>query len=399
VGQRLNVGHVLEGSVRKSGDRVRVTAQLIKVSDGFHLWSDKYDKRLDDIFTIQDEISRTIVETLKLKLTGKTDPVASVGAVPIEAYQLYSQGRYNLNLRTAAGFKSALGCFEQAIKNFPEYALAHTGLADTYFLLFAYDLMEPREAIARARHYVHQAIELNPRQSEAHNTLGGILAYYDWAWEEAEAAFKKSLEYGPGYATAHQWYGEIMAYQKRTDEAEGRLLRAHEMDPLSAIILTMLGCVYLIKNQPAEALKTFKQAYEIGTDNDATYAGYGFSLLSLGRTDESLEVFDEGCRRSKNGSYSITMRAHGHAMISKTEETKKAIEELEKRREREYVPEAYLATLYLDIGDEKKGISWLEKAIRRHNTELIFMAAMPYYANVRRIERAHTLLSVVGLPQ
>jgi serine/threonine protein kinase/tetratricopeptide (TPR) repeat protein len=397
IGQRLNVAHVLEGSVRKSGERVRVTAQLIKVADGFHLWSDKYDRKLDDIFAIQDEISRTIVDTLKLKLSGK-ETVKSTEVVPIEAYQLYSKGRYNLNLRTPAGFREALKCFEQAIELYPEYALAYAGMADTFFLLFAYDLEEPRDAIAKARSAAHKSIQLNPKQAEAYTTLGGILSYYDWDWKEAEAAFQKALEFGPGYAMAHQWYGEILSHLNRNKEAELHMNQALQNNPLSDIIYTMIGCHYLKENQFQKADGYFKRAIEMGTNNEITFSWSAFASLEMGDTEAAIKMFDEGCRRTNDGPYSITMKAHGLALMGKLDETRELLKSLEEKRKERYVPEAYLATLYFDIGDEEQGIRWLEDAIRRHNTELIFMAIMPYYSrNISKNERAKFLMSIIGL--
>lgn len=397
IGRQLNVANVLEGSVRKAGDRVRVTAQLVTVKDGYHLWSERYDRKLDDIFAIQDDISRTIVETLKLKLGGEASGARGGGDVPIEAYDLYSKGRYQLNLRTAEGFRQALRSFEQAIEISRDYGLAFAGLADTYFLIFAYDMMEPREAISRSRHAAQRALELEPRQVEAATTLGGILTYYDWAWEEAEAAFRQALTYGSSYVSANQWYGELLSYLKRSAEAEEHLNKALAADPLATIVHSMFACHYVRVGEPERALPYLERAEELGTDNDATYAWHGFALQMLGRNEEALRKLDEGRRRTDNAPYSTTMYAHAVALMGDIEPARETAAALVRRRSDEYVSEAYLATLYLDLGDEAAGNNWLQQAVRRHNTEIIFMATMPYYANIRAIERAGAVLSVVGL--
>ncbi len=397
VGRQLSVGHVLEGSVRRAGNRVRITAQLVKVSDGYHLWSERYDRNLDDIFAIQDDISRTIVETLKIKLTGARKSADGTEEAPVDAYNLCSQGRYQLNLRTPNGFERALALFNEAVREYPDYPLAHVGLADTYFLLFAYDIVEPRDAISKARNAAQRAIELNKREAAAYTTLAGILTYYDWAWEEAEEAFRKALTYGPGYAAAHQWYGELLSFLGRREEAEERLLTSLNYDPLSTIIHTMLGFHYIRYGNPKEALVYLDKAVELGTDNDATFAWSGLALLTLGEHDAAKAKFDEGCRRSDNGPYSIALRGHGRFLMGELESARAALDELNVRKDSEYVPESYLSTLCFDVGDDEAGCSWLEKAIRRHNTELIFMATAPYYANIRENPRASAMLSILGL--
>jgi TolB-like protein len=213
IGKKLGVGNVLEGSVRRVGQQIRVTAQLINVSDGYHLWSERYDREFKDVFVIQDEITSQIVESLKVKLNPNQNEVRSQRrSENLEAYQLYLKGRFSLNQRTKSALKQAQESFQAAIKSDPGYALAVSGLADTYFLQYAYEFEPAVTSIARAIREALKALDLNPQLGEAYATLGGIATYSDWDWETARNWFEKSRQLSPGYPTAHQWYAELLMF-------------------------------------------------------------------------------------------------------------------------------------------------------------------------------------------
>jgi len=396
IGRRLNVGAILEGSVRKAGQRVRVTAQLINVADGFHLWSERYDREITDIFAIQDDIARNVVDKLVGILLPETARNAS-RAVDIGAYELYSRGRFHLSRRNAAGFTSALECFRGALARQPDYVHGYIGLADAYFLQYAYDLVEPRDAIARARSALLRALELDPHVAEAYATLGGILTFHDWAWDEAEAAFRKSIALNPGYAVAHQWYGELLAILRRIDDSEAQFRRARELDPLADIVLIMHGAAVLVSGRTADARRYFEEAIAMGTHNENAFCWLGFAQLDDGRTDEAMENMRRAREHSANSIFSTVMHGHACALAGDAAGLDRIADEIERRASSEYVTPALRAALAFDLGDKEQAYRWLKEAIRCHNSEVMIMSVVPYYRAMREDPTIRTLLGVLGL--
>ncbi len=394
IGRKLNVAYVLEGSVRKGGDRLRITAQLIEVAEGYHVWAEKYDRKIEDIFAIQDEISQNIVEKLKGHLgPGDRD---SVPDVTVEAYQLYSQGRHFINKRNSENLFKALDYFRKCAAIAPDYALVHAGLADAYFLLFAYDLLSPRDAVAKARVEANRAIELKPRLADAHATLGGILTYHDWAWKDAEKAFLQTLELSPGHATAHQWYGELLSYLKRDEEAEKHLKIALEYDPLSAIALIMTAWHYMRSGQYETSLEFISRIEKLGGMNDFAHVIAAADYMYLEDRENTYRHLNLSRKVSGDTTLSIAISGHFGFLLGDKEAAREAKERL--HRKEGYLPEAYLAALHHDLGEEEEAVGHLHDALRRRDAELIFMASMPYYASIRKDPKMMNLLSILGLP-
>jgi len=380
IGRQLNVAYVLEGSVRKGGARLRITAQLIEVATGFHVWSERYDRQLEDIFAIQDDISQAIVEKLKLELGENHGGRSRTEAVPIEAYELYSQGRHELNKRTADGFNRARDCFTRCLQLAPDFAEAQTGLADAYFLIFAYDLQSPRDAIARSRVAAQRSLELNNKLADTYATLGGLHTYYDWAWQDAESAFLRALEISPGHTTAHQWYGELLTFLGRRAEAEQHLTVSLQQDPLSVPVLTMFGWHYLRFGNLVAALPHLRKAAELGSGNDFTYICTAQGLMAEGKRSEAWELLDTADRVSEGSAMAITMMGLYASLEGNTEKPEAMYQRLLAKANEEYIPQAYFATLHVALGNEPEAVACLKESIRRHDAELIFMAVMPAYA-------------------
>ena len=398
IGRKLNVGYVVEGSVRKGGDRIRATVQLIEVATGFHLWSEKYDRQLKDIFAIQDEISKAIVDKLKLEFSGDVSKGRSQSDTPIEAYQLYSQGRHQLNRRTPEGFDMALDFFRRSRDLSPAYAPVQAGLADAYFLIFAYDLMRPRDAIARARIAAQKAIELDNALADPHATLGGLHTYYDWAWDDAEIAFKRALELSPGHACAHQWYAELLSFLDRNTEAEQHFQTALHLDPLSPVLNTMIGWHNLRVGRLEDALQYLTRAKELGSSSDFTFVLAGEANLALGREEQGLTLLTTAREKGNDSALSLSTWGRVHARRGQSEITQECLNQLLEMQKKEYIPQAYLVSLYNDLGQEDQALACLKEAIRRRDAELIFIAVMPSYTPVRANPRLADLISVLGLP-
>ncbi len=264
IGDRLNVASILEGSIRQAGRRIRVTAQLVSVRDGYQHWSARYDRNLEDVFAVQEEIASAITEALTARLVTQA-AVRVPRAADIEAYTLYLKGRYQWNKRTNEAMRQAIGLFEQALEKDPLYAPAHAGIADCYALLgwVAFGALPPREAFPRAEEAAKRALALDETLAEAHNTLGWTRLVYGWDWREAEQRFRRALELNPRYATAHSWYGLHLVWTGRAAEASREAEQALALEPLSLIIHTLAGWVFYFAGRMDESIDLYRRALEL----------------------------------------------------------------------------------------------------------------------------------------
>ncbi|MEJ2722384.1 MAG: protein kinase, partial [bacterium] len=306
IGRRLGVETLLEGSVRKAGDRLRITAQLINATDGYHLWSERYDREMEDVFTIQDDITMAIVDKLKITLLGKEkDALVKRHTEDVEAYNLYLKGRFFWNKRTETGYLKGLEYFRQATEQDPSYASAYAGVADSYDLLGWYGYLSPQEAFPRARQAAEKARDLDDSLAEAHASLGWISTNYDWDWKSAEKEYNRALELNANYATAHQWYAEFLTYMGRHDDSVLEMRRALELDPLSLIINNDLGQVYYFARRYDEAIFQLRKTLEM----DPGFVVAHF-FLALAYAQKSM--YDEALRAAQRA---MTLAGEGDTLI------------------------------------------------------------------------------------
>jgi eukaryotic-like serine/threonine-protein kinase len=338
VGRRLDVGAVLEGSVRKSGNRVRIAAQLVNAADGYQLWSQAYDRELTDVFAVQEEISRAIVEALRVKL-GVAEG-AALSAAPtrdLEAYDLYLKGRFAWNQRTAAAINEAVKYLEQAVARDSDFARAWAALADAYILQVPYAGASREDTWPKARTAAQRALALDSTLAEAHTALAYGSMIYAWDWAAAEASFRRAIEADPNYPTGHHWYADFLAGRGRLEESVREMERAHALDPLSRIIGTELGWIYYLmrrndeaeaqirktlaldpnyphaslnlglvfiaKGRYAEAIEALRRAIELGGDYDLQYAALVTASARSGDRAAAIEVMNELTRRAKRGEF------------------------------------------------------------------------------------------------
>lgn len=398
IGRKLGVGYLLEGSVQRAGGQIRVTAQLIKVSDGYHLWSERYDREFKDVFAIQDEITHQIVENLKIQLNANQTEVRSQRRSDnLEAYELYLKGRYFLNQRTKNSLRQAQENFQAAIKFDPGYALAISGLADTYFLQYAYEFEPALPSVARAIREALKALDINPDLGEAYATLGGIATFSDWDWETARDWFEKSKKLSPSYPTAHQWYGELLMFLNEDIEAEKCFKRTLELDPLSEIAMTMYGVFCHKKGRLVESTTLLEKAIEQGSENEFTFVSLAFVYFDQGRIDEAKDLLKKARQLSDDSPYSLTMWGHLHALTGEITETESALEKVRSFPNEDEFSPSYLGILSYDLGDKETAFRNFETALRKHDYELIFMIFMPYYSNLREDSKLMSLLNTLGL--
>jgi TolB-like protein/Tfp pilus assembly protein PilF len=369
IAQQLGVANILEGSVQKVNDQVRVNVQLIKASTDAHLWAEVYDRKLTDIFGVESDIARTVAETLKAKLTGSAEHVlSSKPTADPEAYQLYLKGRYFWNRRTEENIKKSIDYFQQAVEKDPSYALAYAGLADGYALMPIYSPNPPKEDIQRAMAAARRAIELDDSLSEAHTALANTLVD-DLQFAEAEKSFKRAIELNPNYATAHQWYGESLQGQGRFAEALVQLKKAHELDPLSLIINAVLGSTLGTNGDYDGAIQQFRRTLEMEP-------GFGPALFMLGETYEDKGQMKEAMKCYED-AVSSTPTVVRRAMVARIialhgnqDEARKTLADLTELSHRQYVPSYPLALIHLALGDKEEAILLLEKAYDERGIQL-----------------------------
>lgn len=369
IAQQLGVANILEGSVQKVNDQVRVNVQLIKASTDAHLWAEVYDRKLTDIFGVESDIARTVAETLKAKLTGSAERVlSSKPTADPEAYQLYLKGRYFWNRRTEENIRKSIDYFQQAIAKDPSYALAYAGLADGYALMPIYSANPPKEDIQRAIAAARRAIELDETLAEAHTALANALVD-DLQFAEAEKSFKRAIELNPNYATAHQWYGESLQGQGRFAEALVQLKKAHELDPLSLIINAVLGSTLGTNGDYDGAIQQFRRTLEMEP-------GFGPALFMLaetyedkGQTKEAMKAYQEAVGAAPT-PVRQAMVARLNALAGNKEEARKTLAELTELSGRKYVPSYPLALIHLALDEKDEAIRLLEKAYDERGIQL-----------------------------
>ena len=303
IGRDLGVDHILEGSVRRAGERVRITVQLIQVADQTHLWAENYDRRLADVFDLQSEVAASVAKALEVELLPSGQARGSAGAVAsTAAYEAYLKGRYHWSRRTKEGFRLAIEWFERAIAEDPGYARAYAGLADVYAVMPAWGLMRPSEAYAKAEPYAHRALELDPNLAEAHASYGAILSnkYTDFA--SAERELRRAIELDPGYTTAHHWLGTALSAQDKLDEAEAAMERSRRMDPLSVIVAYNLANLNFRRRRYDRALDYYRETLEL----DPAFLG-----ASEGRPHGTHRRPDRKTRRDELHPWAVALHQNG----------------------------------------------------------------------------------------
>ena len=397
VGERLNVGTVLEGSVRKAGNRVRVTAQLIRIADDDHLWSDRFDSALEDIFAVQDRIAQAIVDVLRVKLLGDKAAFVAPGTKDVRAYELYLKGRYFWNKRDERDVRRGITHFEEAVASDATYALAHVGLADSYNILGFYDLIPPREAFSRAKAAAARALDLDPDLAEAHTSLGYARFYHDWDWEGAEAAYRRAIALKPGYATAHQFYANALDLLGRVDEAEREWQRSLELDPLALIINAGLGWHLYFAGRFEPAVTALRRALEMDATFVPANVWLGLAYAQLGRPEESVAALADAVRHSENSPSTVAELARARALAGDTAGARELLAGLDARGAERYVPPYEVAGVHFALGDRDRGFDLLEQAFRDRSHSMAFMKVDPRFADLRDDRRYRDLLGRVGL--
>jgi TolB-like protein/Tfp pilus assembly protein PilF len=399
VGRQLNVAAVLEGSVQRSGGRLRITAQLSSVGDGYHVWSETYDRRLADVFAVQDEISRAIVGALEVRVAGNPDRLVQTSTQDLEAYNLYLQGRFHLNKWRPEGARKGIEYFTQAIAKDPGYAPAYTGLADCYTWLGVFGWTAARQAMPQARQAANRALQLDETLAAAHVSLGYVKAMYDWDWPGAQREFQRALQLSPGDADAHFAYSvTYLTPLGRLDEALAEIRRALALDPLSPYKITAAGMIYTDRREYDRAVEQYRKAIEL---DPAFYQAY--DELRAVETVRGRPRAEDAVIQSMRAAFlnvdDTSARARLAAQQGRQAEARGLVEHWIQGCIRTGRPgkSCYAAQIYASIGEKDLAFHWLDQAYEERNPLLAYAKVMPYYDNLRPDPRFRGLLHRLGL--
>lgn len=390
IGRMLKVENVLEGSVQVAGDMLRITAELISVKDGYRLWSDKFDRRLEDVFAIQDEIAREIVKALKVRLLGEEEvQLGKKYTENIEAYNFYLRGRYFWNKRTEEEVNKAVEYFKKAIERDPRYALAYAGLADSYIIYGSWHFLSPNESFPESKKAAIKALEIDPLLAEAHNALAFDTFAYDWDWQGAEKGFKRALELNPNYAVGRQFYSEYLGAMGRFDEALTEIRRAQELDPLSLMISAVAGKIYFFAGKYDKAIEQLQKTLETGPDFRPAHIYLGETYLKTGMYINALlelKIADD-----------LPRIGFAYAMRGKTADAYQVLKELVEQSQHKYVSQSRLAAIYFALGENDQGFGWLERAYEERDYLLSQIKVSISFDSIRLTPRFKALLKKMNL--
>ncbi len=385
IGEQLNVSAVLEGSVRKAGNKLRITAQLINVADGFHLWSETFDRDMQDVFAIQDDISRRIVDTLKIKLTGEqTVRLTKRYTENTEAYQSYLKGRYYWSKKTDESLKKGLEYFKQSLDQDPTFALAYVGMADDYMMMGGeYYVLASSEVRPLAKASALRALELDPNLGEAHTSLA-LWNFHQFDWTTAEEEFKHALVLAPNYAPAHHWYAHLLSSERRFDEALNHIRRAQELDPLALNFRGSEGIILFTARRYDEALETLNKLAASFPDFTGGYSWRAMVFVETKRFPQAISDVERTISLTdRNSSERLGKLGYVYGSAGRKADALKIAEELDELSKQRYVSPFYRALVPLGLGDKDQALFWLQKAYEERDASVSVQNASPVLDSIR----------------
>jgi TolB-like protein/Tfp pilus assembly protein PilF len=396
IARELNVDAIVEGTVLRSGDQVRITAQLIQAPTDNHLWAESYESNLRDTLALQKKVANAIAEQIRIEVTPQEQAVLKKANVvnPV-AYESYLKGRYFWNKRTPDGLKVATAYFKQAIEEDPTYAQAYAGLADTYNLLgdWEYGVLSPNEAYPKAKAAAIKALELENTLGEAHTSLAFSLDVFDWDWTSAEKEFQRAIELNPGYATAHHWYAWHLSEMGRNSEAIAEMRKAEHLDPLSLIISADMSEILLVAHLNDEAIEQTRRTIDMDPNFAIAHYELGQAFVQKRSYNEAIAEFQKAIELSGGSIPSTSNLAYAYAVSNKSTEAVKILNDLKSRP----APNpSEIALVYVGLGEKGQAIKWLDKAYEEHFNPSILLR--PAFDSLRSDPRFQNLVHRIGLP-
>ncbi len=396
IAEVLGVTNILEGSVRKAGNRIRATAQLIDASNGSHLWSERFDRDMNDVFALQDEISQAIADKLRIRFSGDR-PLVKRHTINVEAYNLYLKARFQLLRLTPEGFAKSKEYYDQATALDPNYALAWHGLAEFCHTLGLFGLMPPKAANAQADQITRKVLQLDGQLAEAHAMMGALQAS-EYDWKAAELEFRRALALDPTSENVWSWYdNNFLVPMKRLDEAVAGFLRAVEMDPLSPFLQFRLGYDYFLKREYDRAIKQCRNALELDPQYYGAYILLGSCYFQIGKHDDAIRAMETQAQVAGRSSLAMGTLGWAYALTGRAGEASKILSELQDRAQKEYISFWSFAVIYTGLGEKEKAFDWFEKAVDEHDPLMLHFHVHANYDALRSHPRYHALLLRMNL--
>jgi TolB-like protein/cytochrome c-type biogenesis protein CcmH/NrfG len=397
IGSDLGVSHVLEGSVRRVGERVRITAQLIRVSDESHLWAQSYERGLHDVLEVQADVARAVAREIQIKLTPHErrrldgDKTRSINS---QAYELYLRGRHFWYRRTEEGIRKSIECFEEALQYDPSFAAAYDGISDAHTMLACRGMTPALESFHKAKNAARQAVRLQPELGEGYASLAHV-RLHDWDWVGLESDFRQAVELDPGYAIAHYWYAEYLMAMGRTREALGRVEHGWELDPLNSVINASVGMIRYLAHDYDGALVALRRGLEIDPNHYVSYLRMGLVCLQKNLPNEAIDAMRQAVTHSGGSTEALAGLAQAHAVTGDKLAMERIVKELGDSGHR-YVSPYNVARVYGAIDDKPRALEWLERAYREHNPDLIELTREPSFAGLHSDAKFRELVDRIG---
>ncbi len=398
IARALDVDVLVEGSVLRSGNRVRISAQLIDAETEQYIWASSYERDASDILMLQGEVAQAVAHEIRINLSsGERALLAGARQVKPEAHEAYLKGRYHWNRKTGEGFEKAVENFQQATAIDPGYARGYAGLADTYNMLVAHGILPPKEGYPKAKKAAVRALELDEALAEAHTSLASIMENYDWDWAGAEEQYQRAIDINPGYATAHEWYASFLRNMGRHEEAVEEIHRAVELDPLSLPIRSTFGGILIFGRRYDEAIEQYRKLRELDPRFDPY--GLGDAFLNKGMVDEAIAEFEGGPGASDRNPESLLGLGRSLAMAGRKAEGRKVLHELLEVAGRKYVSPYKIARVYVAVGDLDEAMRRLAEAYEERNPNMVWLRADPGLDPLRPNPRFQDLLRRMNFPE
>jgi TolB-like protein/Tfp pilus assembly protein PilF len=400
VGATLNAGTILEGSVRKSGDRVRIVAQLVNAVDGYHIWSERYDRELQDIFEVQDEIARTIADRLKVTLgPEKAETLARSETKDLEAYQLYLKGRFHWNKRSAGGLQKAIEYFQQAIGKDPSYAVAYAGLADAYNMISFRNVLAPHAVMPKAKAAATKALELDRHRAEPHVSLAYASFTYDRDWSAAGKHFERAKALNPAYVMGHAFYPLYLSSRGQSEESLTVAKRALELDPAAAAVSHVLAVQLYLARLFDQSVLQCEQTLELEPNYEPAYAVLGQVYSLTGRYERAMVEFEKSLAVTQRSTWVLALLGYARARSGRRSEAMDIIEELRATSQNSFVPAFSFALVYAGLGEADQAFTWLTKACDERHNRLAYLKVEALWDPLRSDSRFTGLLRGFGIQE
>jgi TolB-like protein/Flp pilus assembly protein TadD len=395
IAGELHVDAIVEGSVMRDGNHLRVTAQLIHVPTDTHLWAESYQRELRDVLAVQDEVAHAVANEIKVKLTAQEPrPLTRIHSADFAAQDAYLKGRYHLQQGTEDQMREAKAYFEEAARIDSSFALAYAGLADYYWLT---NELSPRASMPKANEYIQKALALDDSLGEAHATLATVKFYGDWDWRGAEKEFKRAIELSPSYAEAHRMYSEFLSEMGRHDQALTEIQTAQELDPLSSIVILNVGWVFFYAREYGHAIEQCQKVLDLDQHSSSARDCLGSAHLATAGYDQAIAEYRALVTSSGSDPLRLAGLGCAYALAGKRRRAQKIVEELNATSKIHYVPPYFLSMVHTALGDKDQAFWWLEKGYEAHDSYLVRLKVEPLMDPLRSDPRFEKLLQRMNL--